>query len=1157
MDFRVLGQLEVDRRGASVALESFKQRSLLALLLIHANQVVSTDRIIDELWGDQPHADRQNTLWVHVSNLRSALEPDRGKRSEGTLLLTRSPGYMLQVGPDKLDSAKFERLVAEGRGLVDVDPGAASMAIGEGLGLWRGRPYSDVMYESYAQPEIGRLEELRLEAVELRIDADLRRGLAAELIGELESLARQHPLRERFAEQLMVALYRSGRQADALRAFGRLRSHLGEELGIEPSASLSALEERIVVADPSLDLAPLADASQARLAVRGYELRERLGRKGPGVTYRAYQPAAGREVAVEVIESDLANDLEFIRRFETGAELIARLEHPHIVPLYDFWREPDAAYLVSGLPRGESLETVVRRGPLDPEAAAQMVEDVGSGLALAHNLGVVHGNVTPESIVVDEEGRAYLANFGVATKAATASSDLRDLAIALVYALTGKRPTGHEPSPSEIPLALARVVERAISGDGYHDADSLVAAVRTATGGRVARPTPVEDNPYKGLRPFEEADFADFFGRERLVERLLARLGESGTRGRFVALVGPSGSGKSSVVNAGLLPALRGGALPGSGDWFVAEIAPGPHPFEELEAALLRIAVNPPPSLLDQLLDGETGIRRAVKRVLPDPHSLLLLVIDQFEELFTQAPGETATAFLDALAAAVADPQSPLRVVVTLRADFYDRPLRHRGVGELLRRGTEVITPLSPDEVERAVTGPAERVGAKFEPGLVAQVVADVAEHPGALPLLQYALTELYDRRHGSAIELSTYREIGGLAAALARRAEAIYHQFEDGAKGATRQVLLRLITLGGGTEDVRRRVLRQELLSLGEPDVEAVLDSFGRHRLLSFDRDPVTRGPTVEIAHEALLAEWDRLRGWIDANREDVRQERRLAAAADEWQAASRDAGYLLSGARLDQLAAWAALTDLSLDPGERAILDASIDRRNQERAEEEERRRDEERLRLRSRWRTRLLTASGVGLAALAALAGFAFIQRNAAERLADQLAASDQAGRLASTSGGIAESDPDTAMLLALQSLDSQRPCRHPRPARGGGSAALGPAGGERALPEDGATGRGAFRAVRPHRHLPIAARRSRGAGADPARGALLDGCGVCRARHRTVSPRRRRLGVASATRRAGTARAARPGPERRWREPRSPSSASTPRSYGLPSGEDSWV
>ena len=164
-----------------------------------------------------------------------------------------------------------------------------------------------------------------------------------------------------------------------------------------------------------------------------------------------------------------------------------------------------------------------------------------------------------------------------------------------------------------------------------------MAAVQAAAGLTTQIVEPASDNPYKGLRPFQEADAADFFGRERTVERLLARLGESGTRSRFVVLVGPSGSGKSSVVNAGLLPALRLGALPGSSDWFVAGITPGKHPYEELEAALLRVAVNPPPSLLEQLIDGESGIRRAVRRVLPDDQSRLLLVIDQFEELFTQS----------------------------------------------------------------------------------------------------------------------------------------------------------------------------------------------------------------------------------------------------------------------------------------------------------------------------------------------------------------------------------------------------------------------------------------------------------------------------------------------------------------------------------------
>jgi hypothetical protein len=164
------------------------------------------------------------------------------------------------------------------------------------------------------------------------------------------------------------------------------------------------------------------------------------------------------------------------------------------------------------------------------------------------------------------------------------------------------------------------------------------------------------------------------------------------------------------------------------------DVTPGGHPYEALEGALLRIAVNPPATLLEQLTDGENGIRRAVQRVLPDDRSQLLVVIDQFEEMFTHGSPAEANAFLSALAAAVDEPHGQLRVVATLRADFYDRPLRHRTLGEFVRRGTEVITPMSPAEIERAIDGPAERNGVRFEPGLVAEMVADVADQEGSLP---------------------------------------------------------------------------------------------------------------------------------------------------------------------------------------------------------------------------------------------------------------------------------------------------------------------------------------------------------------------------------------------------------------------------------------
>ena len=226
MEFLVLGQLEVWRNGALVPLGSFKQRCLLALLLIHTNESVSTDRIIDELWGDEAVADRHNTLWVQVSKLRAKLDPDREPHAGGRVLVTRGQGYAVSAEVDQLDASRFHRLVEEGRALIEVDPAAASFTLAEGLALWRGRPYEDFFYESFAQVEIARLDELRLEAVELRIDADLRGGMATELVAELQALVRQHPLREQLTAQLMLSLFRSGRQAEALGAYGDLRSRL-------------------------------------------------------------------------------------------------------------------------------------------------------------------------------------------------------------------------------------------------------------------------------------------------------------------------------------------------------------------------------------------------------------------------------------------------------------------------------------------------------------------------------------------------------------------------------------------------------------------------------------------------------------------------------------------------------------------------------------------------------------------------------------------------------------------------------------------------------------------------------------------------------------------------------------------------------------------
>ncbi len=339
--------------------------------------------------------------------------------------------------------------------------------------------------------------------------------------------------------------------------------------------------------------------------------------------------------------------------------------------------------------------------------------------------------------------------------------------------------------------------------------------------GRSSRPTPSTSS-----------------GGKRSSEGLLDRLSNSGQASRFIAVVGPSGSGKSSAVRAGLVAAIRGGAVPGSDAWFVTEMHPGHHPLEELDAALMRVAVRPPADLLGRLESGPRGLLEVADAIVPDGTELLVIV-DQFEETFTLTENEDDRAlFLESLRVATADPTSRVRVIVTLRADFYDRPLRYPRMGELLGSSTEVLSPLTPEELERAIVRPAEHSGLQVDRGLVPQIAADVAEQAGALPLVQYALTELYDRRHDGRLTFEAYREIGGVGGALAASAEHLYATRRGAGREAVRQLFLRLVTLGEGTADTRRRVPLSRVLN----DRGRRLDDGRRDRLLRSPSPPDVR---------------------------------------------------------------------------------------------------------------------------------------------------------------------------------------------------------------------------------------------------------------------------------------------------------------------------
>jgi len=301
MDFRILGPLEVLDEGREVALGGSKQRALLAVLVLHANETLSTDRLIEELWGEHPPATAAKTVQVHVSRLRKALA--RG----GDLIVTREHGYRLELDPDRLDAHHFERLLAQARDELAADrPRQAAAALDEGLALWRGEPLADLAYEPFAQREVARLADLRAAALELQIDARLALGGHNEVIGQLEALIAEHPFRERLRAQLMLALYRADRQADALQAYQDARRRLVEELGIEPGERLRELERAILAQDPALALPVLEAAQEAAPGNEGPAARA-AGEGEPAAAEPA-APAPGRAGArrlVSIVFADL------------------------------------------------------------------------------------------------------------------------------------------------------------------------------------------------------------------------------------------------------------------------------------------------------------------------------------------------------------------------------------------------------------------------------------------------------------------------------------------------------------------------------------------------------------------------------------------------------------------------------------------------------------------------------------------------------------------------------------------------------------------------------------------------------------------------------------------------------------------------------------
>jgi hypothetical protein len=463
--------------------------------------------------------------------------------------------------------------------------------------------------------------------------------------------------------------------------------------------------------------------------------------------------------------------------------------------------------------------------------------------------------------------------------------------------------------------------------------------------------------PFKGLASFDLDDAGFFFGRERLVAEMVARLAGAPLMG----IVGPSGSGKSSALRAGLLPALAEGVLSGSGRWVLVLLRPGEHPPRALEGAVAAAGAD----------------------------ARLVVAVDQFEEVFTACRDESErVAFVDALLDCARDPRRRALVLVAVRADFYGRCASYPELWRLLGANQVTVGPMRRDELRRAIEQPARRAGLQVEPDLTDALIADVEGEPGALPLMSTALLELWQRRDGRRLRMGSYEQVGGVDGAVARLAESAYGRLDPAQREIARRILLRLVGEGEGDAVVRRRVGFDELPGEG---VAEVLNALADERLVT-----VSEG-TVEVAHEALLREWPRLRGWLEDDAEGRRVHHQLRGAAHDWNAGGRDAGELYRGARLAAALDWSAAHDSELTATERAFLDAS--RTTSERS-------------------NRRLRAGLVGVAALlvlAIIAGVVALEQRGNARAEAIAADAQRVGARA-----VVENDLDASLLLARQGV-----------------------------------------------------------------------------------------------------------------------------------------
>ena len=991
LQIQLLGQFEVRAGGKRISIASRPAQSLFAFLILTAGIVHRREKLAGMFWPDTSDENARKNLRQELWRIRKAIstvpqpaEMDYLLADEFTLGFNPHAAYWLDV-------SQLER------------PDLDLPALLSNLSAYQGE-----LLPGFYEDWIG-LERERIQSV---FDARMEQLLEALIVAERWIAVQEWSERwlsfgntpEPAYRALMLASGVRGDIAKVAAVYQRCTEELLEHLGIEPSAETRALYDGLRLGTHTPRSAALQQSGTITFLFTDIEgsthLLDYLGdhyalvlEKHHEILRAAIQNWNGHEV-------DTQGDAFFVtfKRALDAVQCVA--EAQRALAAYP-WPQGRGVHVRMGLHTGEPLISSTGYVGMDVHRAAR-IGDAG------HGGQVLLSQVTRELVIHDLPSGLVIRELG--------EHRLKDLKYPTpIYQLV------IEGLPAEFP------------------------ALRTKFTGTEA-PTAGEP-PFKGLQYFEEADSDLFFGRELLTAKLVKRLREFSSPSespltKFLSvIIGASGSGKSSLVRAGLIPALKKGQLlidgtkppEGSANWRVYIITPTAHPLEALATELTRDSesVSATATLMDDLFQDPRSLTLFLARQPLEQHTLL--VLDQFEELFTLCRDEfEREAFIDNLLTTLDQTECKATIILTLRADFYAHLAHYPELRDAVAKQQEYIGPMTTDELRLAIEEPAKRGHWEFEAGLVDLILRDIGDEPGALPLLSHALLETWKRRAGHRLTLKGYADAGGVHGAIAHTAENVYQNLTGEEQIITRNLFLRLTELGNGTEDTRRRASFEELMSHTEnaAEVRAVMNILAEARLITLGED------TAEVAHEALIREWPTLREWLDRDREGLQLHRHLTEATHEWEVLDREISVLYRGSRLAQANEWAEINPLALNTQENAFLEASnrqshLDEQEREaqlqreleaaqKLAETERQRAESEARSARQLRHRAVYLSIVlGLAVIAAVTAIIL-----ANRYETSLTRS-QAQRLAAGANSLlaANGDPNLIALLSIRSLDTQ--------------------------------------------------------------------------------------------------------------------------------------